>query len=439
MILALVLAGRSPARSQTPAHRRLAAAAVVLLALGSALLQAGPAAEEPKAPDADAKSVLARIDDMRRDVERIMGLQALRPIPHDVLSREQINALVTERIDEDGNAEDLRQEELFLEVFGFVRPGFDLGAEVVNTLTEQATALYDYKSKKLYLSTWTPDDMLEFALVHELAHAIADQHFNLGKYVGKSKSADGDLARSAVIEGQASWVMTEWVMQQSGRSLLTNNSLAAAAAGASRFEVASYPVFSSQPLYMQASMLFPYTDGLLFMQAALREFGQEGMSRPFELAPLSTQHILAPETYFEGREPVKPDLPKWRSKGFERTSRGDIGQHDHLVLIRQYVGDRAAERIAPRWRGGRYEILQNESRSRAVLRYASEWADPAAAKRFFGLYRRVLEGKSDRFALTVDSASRLEGEGDRGRFVVELDGSRVRSLEGLPAETTRTD
>ena len=83
--------------------------------------------------------------------------------------------------------------------------------------------------------------------------------------------------------------------------------------------------------------------------------------------------------------------------------------------------------------------MQDHSRASAVLRYASEWADPAAAKRFFGLYRRVLEAKWERFELALDSDLRLEGVGDGGRFVLERDGSTVRSLEGLPAVQRRTD
>ncbi len=232
-------------------------AAVVVATL---LTVAVPA--QPQAPSqASTTRVLAKIDEMIGDVERIMGLKALAPIPRSLLSREEINELVSGRMNEQGSSDDVDNEERFLELFGFVDKKFDLKQEVVNTLTEQATALYDYKTKQLYLSTWTPEDMQEFALVHELAHAIADQHFDLGKYVDKSKSADGDLARSAVIEGQASWVMTEWVMLQTGRSLRKNGLLAAAAAGASRYEVAEYPVFSSQPLYLREAMLFPYTRG----------------------------------------------------------------------------------------------------------------------------------------------------------------------------------
>ena len=297
----------------------------VVAAVGlSILLSVAPAYSQAAAVE-DASTALAKIDEMIGDVEQIMGLKALRPISRDILTRDEINELISGRLKEGNNTENLDDEELFLELFGFVEKRFDLAKEVVNTLTEQATALYDYQTKTLYLSTWTPDDMQEFALVHELAHALADQHFDLGKYVAKSKSADGDLARSAVIEGQASWVMTEWVMQQGGRSLRENGQLAAAAAGASRYEVNDFPVFSSQPLYLREAMLFPYTQGLIFQQAVIDEYGDGGFEHVFQHPPVSTRQVLSTGAYFSAFEAPAPRLPRFKSRGFSRTSRGDVG------------------------------------------------------------------------------------------------------------------
>ena len=415
---------------------RTAAMIYGVVAVAALLLTALPAT--PQAPG-EANRVLAKIDEMIGDVERIMGLKALAPIPRSLLTREQINELVTSRMNEESPGEEINSEERFLQLFGFVDNKFDLAQEVVNTLTEQATALYDYKTKQLYLSTWTPEDMQEFALVHELAHAIADQHFDLGKYVDKSKSADGDLARSAVIEGQASWVMTEWVMLQTGRSLRNNGLLAAAAAGASRYEVSEYPVFSSQPLYIREAMLFPYTEGMIFQQQVIERYGQQGFDRVFRAAPTSTQQVLNPESYFVGRVPSEPRLPRFRLRGFKRASRGDVGQFDHAVLLEQHISEQEADRVAPLWRGGRYEIWSNDDNSRAVLRYASDWADADAARTYFDAYRRVLRSKWERFEVSSRSRTQFEGSGDNGRFIVTLDGASVTSLEGLPDDYKSRD
>ena len=415
-------------------------AAMIYAAVALAALLSLAASAQPQTSDQAATNrVLAKIDEMIGDVERIMGLKALAPIPRSLLSREEINELVSGRMKEEGSSEDVANEERFLELFGFVDHQFDLAQEVVNTLTEQATALYDYKTKQLYLSSWTPEDMQEFALVHELAHAIADQHFDLGKYVDKSKSADGDLARSAVIEGQASWVMTEWVMLQTGRSLRKNGLLAAAAAGASRYEVAEYPVFSSQPLYLREAMLFPYTQGMLFQQQVIDRYGQQGFDQVFRTPPASTQQVLQAESYFTQRVPSEPKLPPFKLRGFKRSSRGDVGQFDHAILLQQHIDEKEAERIAPLWRGGRYEIWNNQDDSQAVLRYASDWADADAAKAYFDAYGRVLRSKWEHIEITGRSRTRVEGLGDNGRFVVTLDGAAVTSLEGLPDDYKARD
>ena len=398
----------------------------LLLGISVADAQKRPVAAAPRA------EIFVQLDSMLHEVEDIMGLKAKRPIVHEVLSRDEINELVGRRLDEGTSKEEISQEELFLRLFGFVDDDFDLAEQVVEVLTEQATALYDYRSKKLYLATWTPLDMQEYALVHELAHALADQHYDLERFVSRGKTADEDLARSAVIEGQASWVMTEWVMRKSGRSLKGNRMLAVAAAGGSRYEVEKYPVYSSSPEYIRETMLFPYTDGLIFQQYVFEEFGKAAFTRVFEKPPTLTQHILEPETYFAQSAPQKTPLPTFQAEGFERTSRGDVGQLDHRVLIRQYLGDDAAEQDTSGWRGARYEIWANQTGDRHVLRYASQWETADDAKRFFDAYVRVLEAKWDRFEVHRSGPKLSAGAGDNGAYRVQLDGTVVSSVEGLP-------
>jgi len=376
--------------------------------------------------------LFSRLDSMLREVESIMGLKAKKPIAHEVMTRDQINELVGRRLDEGTSSEEISQEEIFLKLFGFVGDDFDLAEQVVEVLTEQATALYDYRSKKLYLATWASPEMQEYALVHELAHAVADQHFDLERFVSKGRTADEDLARSAVIEGQASWVMTEWVMRKSDRSLKNNRMLAVAAAGGSRYEVEKYPVYSSSPEYIRETMLFPYTDGLIFQQYVVEEYGKEAFSRVFEKPPTLTQHILEPATYFAEAKPQKTPLPALDLDGYERTSKGDVGQLDHRILVRQYLGEDASESATSGWRGARYEIWANQNRDRHVLRYASQWETADDAKRFFDAYVRVLEEKWDRFEVHRSGPKLTAGAGDNGAYRVQLDGTVVSSVEGLP-------
>ncbi len=327
-------------------------------------------------------------------IGEISGLRLLKPIRRALISREAIRQLVKTRLSEAMSAEQIRHEELFLKKFGFVEENFNLAEQLVEVLAEQAAALYDFKTKTLYLATWAPDELQEPALAHELVHVLEDQHFNLDKFSKKAKGADQDLARSAVVEGQASWVMIEYVLRQSGRSMVENPLLAAAAAGSSRFEAERYPVYSASPLYLRENLLFPYTEGLLFHQAVIEKYGREGFTRVFRRPPISSQQILLPEAYFEQRKPTRPALPTiGLSRRFKKTSQGEIGQLDHFILLKQYVGEEQAESLAPRWRGGVYRIRETKSRGQGVLFYAVEWETPSDAARYFDLYQQVCREK----------------------------------------------
>ena len=411
--------------------RALAAALLLIIAFPLAAQDSSIAPER-------ADKLFAKMDGMLAILSEITGLELRKPIEHEVLTRDEIRELVETRIAEEASPEEIRLDELFLKLFGFVNDDFDLKEQLVDVLTEQATALYDFKTRKLYLATWTPEDMQEFALVHELAHALADQHFNLDKYLKKSKGADGDIARSAVMEGQASWLMTEYVFQERGRSLSTNRVAAIAAASASRFEAEKYPVFSAAPLFLRETMLFPYVEGLLFQQAVVERRGKTGFREVFERPPLTSQHIMEPDTYFARRKAAHPPLPRAKpGRGFKKVARGEIGQIDHHILLKQYFSEREADSLAPAWRGGHYRILENKTKDRAVLVYASRWRDAEAATRFFDLYRQVCKKKWRSVLFESETPQRITGISETGRFELTLRGTVVSSIEGLPGDTLK--
>ena len=268
-----------------------------------------PAQQDELTPET-SKQLFAQVDGMLASLSEITGLTIRKPIPRELLTREEIHDLIESRIAQDSNPEEIRREELFLRMFGFVDDDFDLKEQVVDVLTEQATALYDYKTRRLYIATWTPEDMQEFALVHELAHALADQHFNLKRFVKSAKSAEQDIARSAVMEGQASWLMTEHVLRQGGRSMVGNRLLAVAAASASKVEADRFPVFAAAPLFLRETMLFPYAEGLIFQQTVLDKLGDEAFSEVFRRPPSTSQHILEPDSYLAKRKADHPNLAK---------------------------------------------------------------------------------------------------------------------------------
>ena len=103
-------------------------------------------------------------------------------------------------------------------MFGLVPQDFNLARETEDLLGEQAAAFYDYKKKRLYIIDSTPaGEEQQMALVHELAHALADQQHSLGKYLNQgSPDSDESTAREAVMEGQATWLTWAYEAKRAG-------------------------------------------------------------------------------------------------------------------------------------------------------------------------------------------------------------------------------
>lgn len=372
----------------------------------------------------------ADIPQILAELGQITGWKSTRAIRQESVDRQGLRRYLDARMKEAVRPKDLRAEELTLKKFGFVPPDFDLKKTTLDLLTEQAAAFYDYRKKRLFLLSSAPSMMEEALLVHELAHALADQRFRLDRFIRRESNDDGAIARLAVMEGQASWLMAEFLARRSGQSLKTAPALldmmSRADAGAEQ-----YPVLAGAPLYIQESLLFPYTAGIRFQHRLYEELGQAAFDEVFRRPPVSSQQILHPELYRQGVQPASPRLPRPAStRGWRKLAQGALGEIDHSILLRQYAGPEAAGRVAPAWRGGAYRLSENKS-GRTLLQYVSQWSGPETAGEFFRLYQQVLRKKWRRLEVAAATSDRFAGRSEDGWFLVRREGVLVSSLEGL--------
>src|SRR5207249_1857447 len=213
---------------------------------------------------------------------------------------------VEARMKEISSDKETRAEELTLKMFGLVPQDFNLARETVDLVSEQAAAFYDYNKKRLYiLDTTSAGTEQQVALVHELAHALADQHHRLGKYLHKgSPDDDAATARQAVMEGQATWLTWAYVSKHNGGkaevpATMLDRLTSSVGAGGSEF-----PVFTNAPLYLRESLVFPYNQGMRFQDALFHKLGQPSFDQVFRRPPVSTQQILHPDEYVAGLKPT---------------------------------------------------------------------------------------------------------------------------------------
>lgn len=366
----------------------------------------------------------------------ISGLKLHHPVPCDFITRDKVNEFLKQRVKESSSPEEIRAEELTLKKFGFVPQDFNLEQTTIDLLTEQAAAFYDYDKKKLFVTDTTSPETQSPVLAHELSHAIADQNFNLAKFIRQGrKSDDGATARMAIMEGQATWLMSEYLAHRLGESLKTSPALAKMMSALSDSS-GQYPVYDNSPLYLRQTLIFPYTKGMLFQQAVLEHDGSAAFAEVFQRPPVSTQQILHPDKYFAHAQPVDVALPDpGLPRGYKAVVGGTMGELDHEVLLEQYAGKEAAAEIGPHWRGASFELRENKKAARVVLLYAVEWDSPEMARRYFEAYRGVLSKKWKKMRVTSEDTGAVTGSGDDGGFQLHLDGSVVTSVEGLPPAT----
>lgn len=386
-------------------------------------------------------SLFQQVDEMVNSLSEITGWKVYKKVPAKMLGKDTFRRYVETRMKETSNTEQQRAEELTLKMFGFIPQDFNLTKETVDLVSEQAAAFYDYNKKRLFILDSTAEGAEQrVALVHELAHALADQHHPLGKYLHKG-SPDDDMAtaRQAVMEGQATWLTWAYVAKSNGGKGEVPQAMIDQLTKASGSPSSEYPVFTNSPLYLRESLVFPYNEGLRFQDAVYRKEGREGFDAVFERAPVSTQQILHPAKYFENLKPDDVQPPKAQeifgkqSRQFRELADGSLGELDHSLLLRQYVEEKEAVEAASHWRGGGFKLYENKRDKYPVLSFVSEWDSPAAAQKFAQLYFRVMKGKWKHFEPSSPAwlNGALTGSGDSGNFRLSISGTKVESIEGV--------
>lgn len=377
--------------------------------------------------------VFGQINAIVKSLSSISGLSAEHPVPYGMISKKQLRRFLSKRIKKTLRPEEIRADELALKMFGLVPENFDLKKSTVDLLTEQAAAFYDYDEKKLFLLQGTPLDEETTTLAHELSHALADQHFDLERFMDESPANDDEnLAHTAVVEGQASWLMIAYNLAEAGKPPVPTPEMLRSVEDSGETSGSDFPVLKASPLYIQQSLLFPYTDGTRFFDAVFRKLGRSAFTAVFRDPPAASSQILHPERYFAHEKPITPSLPKLDlGQSDKEVTEGSVGEFDHRMLLWQYLGQGRATELAAHLQGAQFRVTSTGKGKEPVLEYISKWDSGNNAAQYFAAYKKVLEGKWKRCEASTNTSTEFAGRGDRGFFVTHLSGDTLVSIEGL--------
>ena len=259
-----------------------------------------------------------------------------------------------------------------LKKFGLLDRDFDLKPFMLALLKEQIAGYYDSKTKTVYMLDWVDPETQKQVLVHELTHALQDQHTDLEKWndqtpadpshnVGEDNDHlakdEMDTARTAALEGQAMAVFVDYSLKPSGRSLIKDPELLEQLENQMQSTDDS-PVLARAPLLLSESLLFPYKDGLSFEQDVWMDKGKKSaFAGVLDRPPSSSWEVINPRVYEQAKQSpllVLPDIHPLLNKLYKPYDIGQVGQLDLRILAQIFGGEAAARELTPAWDGGIY-------------------------------------------------------------------------------------
>lgn len=388
----------------------VAAAAAVVAAPAAVPAAAGlPAALESASGRGSDPAALVEVDSVTALTASILprlaelrGLQFLHPIPVRVESDSAARAYFSARSARDAPPETLRVQSRAAALLGLLPAGFDLEAQLLDLMQEQAAGYYDPESKTFVVLGDMPRGAARGIVVHELTHGLDDQHFNLDSLMTVQPGDDRMLALAAVIEGSATAVMSRYMTEQ----LAANRMSAADLAALAETDAGRGDRFQAAPPMIQRGLAAPYVLGMNFLlrgnPSALMALSADDLNQAFRHPPRSSEQVLHPQKYWDESQADEPqpvpalDAARVLGRDWHYAGAGELGELFLALLV-----DRQPEPVlalaarsssawtnpaAAGWGGDRWWLFENGARAAVVL--ATVWDTDRDADEFAAAVRR---------------------------------------------------
>ncbi|HEX5823355.1 MAG TPA: hypothetical protein VFY18_02750 [Candidatus Limnocylindrales bacterium] len=381
---------------------------------------ASPTATGVATPVADPAALYRAIEDQ---VVAIRGLKPKAVVSPTVLDDVGIKKLITDSFSKDNPPAVMAANERIMKALGLLPADASLTDLYIDLLGSQVAGLYNPDDKKLYVVSKSggigATEKVTFS--HEFTHALQDQNFDLGSLkLDEIGQGDRSFARLALVEGDATLVMSQWEIQHLSQAELGE---ILSASG----DDESLRILLAMPPILRESLLFPYTMGLGFVQGLQIDGGWEAVNTTFANPPDSSEQILHPDKYVAHEKPVAVELPKTLASGlgsgWKVGLEDSFGEFQMQVWLKQNTTVPAATAIdaAAGWGGDRVAVVNGPNGAWAVV-FRTAWDSDADATAFETVATPIVEKLADPAAL-------VPGVGGRERWVlVASDPSVLQSL-----------
>jgi hypothetical protein len=337
----------------------------------SASGSAAPATASPRATPISSAAVpdAAVYAEIEAQIEALRNLQHKSAVSPVLLNEQGVREWLTKANAAQTDHVALANQSKLLINMGLLPPGSSLEKLQLDLMVGQVAGFYDPESKGLYVvsSSGKVGAFEKMTFSHEYTHALQDQVFSLDKLANDTPDqGDRNLARTALAEGDATLAMTQWSLAN-----ITPEELMALAnmpgTGAAMEQL------SKAPKILRESLLFPYQDGLTFVQGIYDAGGWDAVDRLYANPPDSTSQIIHPAQYTNKITPMPqsvPAVPRSLS-GWKLTLQDTLGELQLRIWLERETGaansNEVAKKAVAEWGGDRVGLYEGPNGEWAVV------------------------------------------------------------------------
>ena len=332
--------------------------------------------------------VLAEMDKIQQEVADLRGLAIESPVSSFVIGSRKVRDVLTVLYVTNGGSEELVNDEAHtLSALGLIKPTYDLFTNTLNGISDGLGGFYVPWTEQLFVIGSRFSGVEKFVFSHEYAHALVDQHYDFDAMQVMPVCA-GDEQRCdairALIEGDATLVMYQWLEQYAGPQDFV--------------EIMNYipprgtlPEQFPPPYAVQNSN-FPYTYGYDFVKYHYERGNWAEVNKIYLSLPQTTEQILHPEKYTAGEQPITvtpQPLAETLGSGWRLLKSNSLGEWMTYLLLgygadaAAQTDDQTANEAAEGWGGDNYQTYYNDSTRETVMAVHWAWDTQADADEFW--------------------------------------------------------
>lgn len=300
--------------------------------------------------------------------EQVRGLPFLATPVVTILDEQDFADRVSTLFAEELDVAELAVDADYFALMGMLEPGTDLYALLIDLYTEQVGGFYDGETKELVVPAASDGftSLQRITLVHELVHALTDQHFDFNdEWDLRFEEGNGDDAAAfqALVEGDATHAQ-----------LVHMEELSPAEALAAAVESLSIDtsVLDSVPAWLQADLVYPYQEGLTFTQHLVSEGGLAAVDRAYQEQPDTTEQVLDPVKYLRNEQPR--ELPPLTAElaGWDIHDEGSFGEWGLRLVFFETLPSGLVTQVGAGWGNDHYRVYANGDDVALALHYIGD-------------------------------------------------------------------